>query len=125
MLVNRIPELMHVDFWNICSDEICRLAWSESQSIRNNLKCGLSLDLSRIESFVAFSNVKYFLLWNKFQIKFGLLSRYELPPSLVRFLCQTFQRLWSHASCWEKQVNWSIGQRTAKQNVKVLLSRKS
>ncbi|GJR12168.1 putative reverse transcriptase domain-containing protein [Tanacetum coccineum] len=27
--------------------------------------------------------------------------------------------------CWEKQVNWSIGQRTAKQKVKVLLSRKS
>ncbi|GJS34634.1 putative transposase, Ptta/En/Spm, plant [Tanacetum coccineum] len=51
MYVNKIPELMHVDFWNICSDEKCR-----------------------IESSVAFFNVKYFLLWNKFQIKFGLLS---------------------------------------------------
>ncbi|GJZ81629.1 hypothetical protein Tco_0646623 [Tanacetum coccineum] len=26
MLVNRIPELMHVYFWNICSDEKCRVA---------------------------------------------------------------------------------------------------
>ncbi|GJW94627.1 hypothetical protein Tco_0174299 [Tanacetum coccineum] len=66
MLVNRIPELMHVDFWNICSDEKSRVAWTESQSIQNNLKCGLSLDLSRIKSSVAFSNVKSFLFWNKF-----------------------------------------------------------
>ncbi|GJU33079.1 transposase, Ptta/En/Spm, transposase, Tnp1/En/Spm-like protein [Tanacetum coccineum] len=41
--VNRILELMHVDFWNICSDEKCR-----------------------IESSVAFLNVKSFLLSNKF-----------------------------------------------------------
>ncbi|GJV04442.1 hypothetical protein Tco_1338011 [Tanacetum coccineum] len=74
MLVNRIPELMHVDFWNICSDEKCRVAWSESKSIQNNLKCGFSLDLSRIESSVSFPNVKSFILWNKFKIKFGLLS---------------------------------------------------
>ncbi|GJX37716.1 hypothetical protein Tco_0251019 [Tanacetum coccineum] len=74
MLVNKIPELMHVDFRNICNDEKCRVAWCESQSIQNNLKCGFSLDLSRIESFVAFSIVKSFLLWNKFQIRFGLLS---------------------------------------------------
>ncbi|GKA78711.1 retrovirus-related pol polyprotein from transposon TNT 1-94 [Tanacetum coccineum] len=45
-----------------------------SQSIQNNLKSGLSLDLSRIESSIAFSNVKSLLLWNKFQIKFGLLT---------------------------------------------------
>ncbi|GJW45751.1 hypothetical protein Tco_0077397 [Tanacetum coccineum] len=65
---------MHVDFWNICSDVKGKVAWSESQSIQNNLKCRLPLDLSRIESFVKFSNVKTFLFWNKFQIKFGLLS---------------------------------------------------
>ncbi|GJX43856.1 uncharacterized mitochondrial protein-like protein [Tanacetum coccineum] len=58
MLVNRILELMHVDFWNICSDEKCRVSWSESQSIQNNLKSGFTLDLSRIESSIAFSNVK-------------------------------------------------------------------
>ncbi|GJS04981.1 hypothetical protein Tco_0321489 [Tanacetum coccineum] len=74
MLVNRIPELMHVDFWNIYSDEKCRVTWSESQSIQNNLKCRLSLNLSRIESSISFSNVKSFLLWNKFKIKFCLLS---------------------------------------------------
>ncbi|GJX78534.1 hypothetical protein Tco_0326683 [Tanacetum coccineum] len=74
MLVNRIPKLMHVDFWNISSDEKCRVVWSESKSIQNNLKRGFSLNLSRIESSVAFQNVKSFLLWNKFQIKFGLLS---------------------------------------------------
>ncbi|GJY31460.1 hypothetical protein Tco_0414955 [Tanacetum coccineum] len=65
---------MHVDLWNICSDEKCKVAWSKSKSIQNDLKCWLSLDLSRIESSVAFPNVNSFLLWNKFQIKFGLLS---------------------------------------------------
>ncbi|GJS44314.1 hypothetical protein Tco_0569357 [Tanacetum coccineum] len=74
MLVNRIPELMHVDFWNICNDEKCKVAWSESKSIQNNLKCGFSLYLSKIESSVAFPNLKSFLLGNKFQIKFDLLS---------------------------------------------------
>ncbi|GJV18883.1 hypothetical protein Tco_1367903 [Tanacetum coccineum] len=69
---------MHVHFWNICSDEKGRVAWSESKSIHNDLKCGFSLYLSRIESSVTFPNVKSFLLWNKFKIKFGLLSRYEL-----------------------------------------------
>ncbi|GJS13563.1 hypothetical protein Tco_0408035 [Tanacetum coccineum] len=98
---------MHVNFWNICSDEKCRVAWSESKSIQNDLKCGFSLYLSRIESSVAFPNRKSFLLGNKFQIKFGLLSSNgrhdsakisELPPSLVRFLCQAFQRFRRHAS---------------------------
>ncbi|GKF18619.1 hypothetical protein Tco_0063537 [Tanacetum coccineum] len=65
---------MHVDFWNICSDEKCKVAWSESQSIQNNLKCGLSLDLSRIESSIGISNLWSFLFGNKFKIKFCLLS---------------------------------------------------
>ncbi|GJY16435.1 hypothetical protein Tco_0386857 [Tanacetum coccineum] len=65
---------MHVHFWNICSDEKGRVAWSESKSIQNNLKCGFFLDLSRIESSIAFPNLKSFLLGNKFKIKFGLLS---------------------------------------------------
>ncbi|GJY02270.1 hypothetical protein Tco_0360422 [Tanacetum coccineum] len=59
---------------NICSDEKGRVAWSESKSIQNDLKCGFSLYLSRIESSVAFSNLKSFLLGNKFKIKFSLLS---------------------------------------------------
>ncbi|GKE49664.1 hypothetical protein Tco_1480922 [Tanacetum coccineum] len=74
ILVDRIPELVHVNFRNICSDEKCRIAWSESKSIQNNLKCRFSLFLSRIESSIAFSNLKSFLFGNKFQIKFGLLS---------------------------------------------------
>ncbi|GJS59934.1 hypothetical protein Tco_0654718 [Tanacetum coccineum] len=89
---------MHVDFWNIYSDKKCRVAWSESKSIQNDLKCRFSLYLYRIKSSVAYPNLKPFLLGNKFQIKFDLLSRYELPPSLVRFLCQTFQRFRRHAS---------------------------
>ncbi|GKD42564.1 hypothetical protein Tco_1267209 [Tanacetum coccineum] len=74
MLVNRIPDLKHVDFWNICSDEKCRVAWSESKSIQYDLKYGFSLYLSRIESSIAFPNLKSFLLGNKFQIKFDFLS---------------------------------------------------
>ncbi|GJU82303.1 hypothetical protein Tco_1284668, partial [Tanacetum coccineum] len=54
MLVNRIPELIHLDFWNIYIDEKCRIAWSESQSIQNNLKCRLFLDLSRISDLSSF-----------------------------------------------------------------------
>ncbi|GKE86788.1 hypothetical protein Tco_1560530, partial [Tanacetum coccineum] len=65
---------MHVHIWNIYSDEKGRVAWNESKSIHNDLKCGFYLDLSRIESFVAFPNFKSFLLGNKFKIKFDLLS---------------------------------------------------
>ncbi|GKB66057.1 hypothetical protein Tco_0927469, partial [Tanacetum coccineum] len=74
ILVDSIPELVHVHFRNICSDEKSRIARSESKSIKDNLKCRLALFLSRIESSIAFSNLKSFLLGYKFQIKFGLLS---------------------------------------------------
>ncbi|GKF81786.1 hypothetical protein Tco_0240388 [Tanacetum coccineum] len=74
MLLDRIPELMHVNLWNICSGEKCRIARSESKSIQDNLKCGLYLRLSRIDSPVAFSNLQLFLLGDKFKIKFVLLS---------------------------------------------------
>ncbi|GKE88799.1 hypothetical protein Tco_1566274, partial [Tanacetum coccineum] len=74
ILVDRIPELVHVNFRNICSGEKCRIAWSESKSIQDNLKCRFSLFISRIDSFIAFSNLKPFLFGNKFKIKFGLLS---------------------------------------------------
>ncbi|GJT10797.1 hypothetical protein Tco_0857839 [Tanacetum coccineum] len=66
LLLDRIPELVHVNFRNICSDEKCGIARSESKSIQDNLKCRFSLFLSRIESSVAFSNLKSFLLGNKF-----------------------------------------------------------
>ncbi|GKE61332.1 hypothetical protein Tco_1511699 [Tanacetum coccineum] len=65
---------MHVHFKNICSDEKCGIARSESKIIQDNLKCRLSLFLSRVKSSVAFSNLKPFLFRDKFQIKFGLLS---------------------------------------------------
>ncbi|GJW43059.1 hypothetical protein Tco_0071858 [Tanacetum coccineum] len=74
ILVDSIPELMHVHFKNICSDEKSEITQSESKSIQDNLKCRLSLFLSRIKSSVSFSNLKSFLLGNKFQIKFSLLS---------------------------------------------------
>nr|GEW15095.1 zf-CCHC domain-containing protein/UBN2 domain-containing protein [Tanacetum cinerariifolium] len=50
-------EKCRVDFWDICSDEKYRVAWSESKSIKNELKCGFFLDLSRIKSFIAFPNL--------------------------------------------------------------------
>nr|GEW06289.1 alpha/beta hydrolases superfamily protein [Tanacetum cinerariifolium] len=50
-------EKCKVDFWDICSDEKCRVAWSESKSIKNELKCGFFLDLSRIKSSVSFPNL--------------------------------------------------------------------
>ncbi|GKC10709.1 hypothetical protein Tco_1007491, partial [Tanacetum coccineum] len=62
ILVDRILELVHVNFRNICSGEKCRIAQSKSKSIQDNLKCRLSLFLSRIESSIAFSNLKPFLL---------------------------------------------------------------
>ncbi|GKA86303.1 hypothetical protein Tco_0808014 [Tanacetum coccineum] len=74
ILVDRIPELVHVNFRNICSGKECRIAQSESKSIQDNFKCGLSPFLSRIKSSVAFSNLKSFLLGDKLQIKFDLLS---------------------------------------------------
>ncbi|GJX55142.1 hypothetical protein Tco_0285039, partial [Tanacetum coccineum] len=74
ILVDRIPELVHVNFRNICSGEKCKITWSESKIIQDNLKCKFSLFLSRIDSSIAFSNLKPFLLGNKFKIKFGLLS---------------------------------------------------
>ncbi|GJS94906.1 hypothetical protein Tco_0801874 [Tanacetum coccineum] len=74
MLVDRIPKLVHVNFWNICNGEKCIIAQSKSKSIQDNLKCGFSLSLSRIDSPVAFSNLQPFLLGNKFKINFGLLS---------------------------------------------------
>ncbi|GJW17239.1 hypothetical protein Tco_0024675 [Tanacetum coccineum] len=74
ILVDSIPELVHVHFRNICSDEKCGIARSESKSIQDNLKCRLSLFLSRIKSSIAFSNLKPFLFGDKFQFKFGLLS---------------------------------------------------
>ncbi|GKC62866.1 hypothetical protein Tco_1095464 [Tanacetum coccineum] len=66
ILVVSIPVLVRVDFKNICSDEKSRMARTESKSIQDNLKCMLSLFLSRIESSVAFSNLKSSLLGNKF-----------------------------------------------------------
>ncbi|GJU89614.1 hypothetical protein Tco_1302037 [Tanacetum coccineum] len=74
ILVDSIPELVHVHFRNISSDEKCGIARSESKSIHDNLKCRLSLFLSKIKSSVAFSNLKPFLFGDKFQIKFVLLS---------------------------------------------------
>ncbi|GJT38990.1 hypothetical protein Tco_0938855 [Tanacetum coccineum] len=74
ILVDRIPELGHVKFRNICSGEKCGIERSESKSIHDNLKCRLCLFLSRIDSSIAFSNIKPFLLGNKFKIKFSLLS---------------------------------------------------
>ncbi|GJW78128.1 ribonuclease H-like domain-containing protein [Tanacetum coccineum] len=41
---------MHVDFWNICSDEKCRVAWSKSKSIQNDLKCTDIAKISRKQS---------------------------------------------------------------------------
>ncbi|GJV19129.1 hypothetical protein Tco_1368149 [Tanacetum coccineum] len=38
ILVDRIPELVHVNFRNICSDEKCGISRSESKSIQDNLK---------------------------------------------------------------------------------------
>ncbi|GKA05126.1 putative reverse transcriptase domain-containing protein [Tanacetum coccineum] len=52
ILMDKVPELVHVNFRNICSDEKCGVARSESKSIQDNLKCRLSLFLSRIESSV-------------------------------------------------------------------------
>nr|GEZ17939.1 hypothetical protein [Tanacetum cinerariifolium] len=40
MLIHRIPELVHVYFKDISSDEKCKIAWSECNSIMNDLKCG-------------------------------------------------------------------------------------
>ncbi|GKG10647.1 hypothetical protein Tco_0342047, partial [Tanacetum coccineum] len=74
ILVDSIPELVHVHFRNIYSDEKSGIARNERKSIQDNLKCMFSLFLSRIKSFVAFSNLKSFLLGNKFQIKSSLLS---------------------------------------------------
>nr|GFA08164.1 hypothetical protein [Tanacetum cinerariifolium] len=39
ILVDRIPELVHVNFKNIYGGEKCRIAWSERKSIQDNLKC--------------------------------------------------------------------------------------
>nr|GEZ47586.1 hypothetical protein [Tanacetum cinerariifolium] len=72
-LVDRIPELVHLNFMSISSGEKYGIAQSESKSIQHNLKCRLSLFLSMIESSVSFSNFKPFLHGNKFKIKFGLL----------------------------------------------------
>nr|GEY02226.1 ribonuclease H-like domain-containing protein [Tanacetum cinerariifolium] len=72
ILVDRILKLVHVNFKNIYSGEKCRIAWSESTSIHDNLKCRFSLFLSRIDSSIAFSNLKPFLLGNKFKIKFEM-----------------------------------------------------
>ncbi|GJV54121.1 hypothetical protein Tco_1449862 [Tanacetum coccineum] len=74
ILVDRILELVHVNFKNICSGEKCGIARSERKSIQDNLKCRASLFFSNIVSSIAFSNLKPFLLENKFKIKFGLLS---------------------------------------------------
>ncbi|GKB51187.1 hypothetical protein Tco_0901940 [Tanacetum coccineum] len=71
ILVDSISELVHVNFKNICSGEKYGIAQSESKSNHDNLKCRFSLFLSRIESSVAFSNLKPFLLGDKFKIKFG------------------------------------------------------
>ncbi|GJR76943.1 hypothetical protein Tco_0089308 [Tanacetum coccineum] len=94
MLVYRILELMHVHFRDIYSDEKCRIAWSECNSIQNDLKCGFSWCQSARDSFIAFSDIKSILFGNKLKIKLG----YELPPSLMHFLCQPIQHFWRYAS---------------------------
>ncbi|GJX18243.1 hypothetical protein Tco_0219075 [Tanacetum coccineum] len=81
ILVDSILEMVDVHFRNIYSDEKSGTARSESKSIQDNLKCRPSLFLSRIKSSVSFSNLKSFLLGNKFQIKFGLLSSDERHDS--------------------------------------------
>ncbi|GJR22482.1 hypothetical protein Tco_0971009 [Tanacetum coccineum] len=74
MLVYAIPELMHIHFRDIGSDEKCRIAWSECKCIQNNLKCFLFWFQSTKDSSIAFSNVKSILFGNKFKVKLGLLS---------------------------------------------------
>nr|GFB01363.1 hypothetical protein [Tanacetum cinerariifolium] len=58
ILVDKITELVHVNFRNICSDERCGIARSESKSIQDNLKCSLSLFLSRIMSSITAQQTK-------------------------------------------------------------------
>ncbi|GJS44114.1 hypothetical protein Tco_0569157 [Tanacetum coccineum] len=74
MLVYRIPELMHVHFRDISSDDKCRIAGSECKSIQNNLKCLFFWFQSTRDSSIAFSNDKSILFGNKLKIKLGLLS---------------------------------------------------
>ncbi|GKD24163.1 hypothetical protein Tco_1230377, partial [Tanacetum coccineum] len=74
MLIHRVPELMHVHFRDICNDEKCRIAWSESNSIQNDLKCGFSWCQSARDSSIAFFDIKFNFLGNKLKIKLGLLS---------------------------------------------------
>ncbi|GJV28340.1 hypothetical protein Tco_0709771 [Tanacetum coccineum] len=59
---------------DICSDEKCRLAWSESDSIQNDLKCGFSWCQSARYSSIAFTDINSILLGNKLKIKLGFLS---------------------------------------------------
>ncbi|GJU83200.1 hypothetical protein Tco_1285565 [Tanacetum coccineum] len=66
ILMDRIPELVHVNLRNLYSDEKYGIARSESKSIQDNLKCRFSRFLSKIESSVAFSDLKSFLLGKKF-----------------------------------------------------------
>ncbi|GJU34820.1 ribonuclease H-like domain-containing protein [Tanacetum coccineum] len=74
MLVYRILELMHVHFRDIRSDEKWRIAWSECNSIQNDLKCGFYWCQSTRDSSIAFFDIKPILLGNKLKIKLGLLS---------------------------------------------------
>ncbi|GJW63822.1 hypothetical protein Tco_0115706 [Tanacetum coccineum] len=98
ILVDRIPELVaFCKFWNIYSGEKYGIARSESKSMQDNLKCRFSLFLSRVESS-AFSNLKPFLLWDKFKIKFGLLSSNERHDSAKIF----------HIQFIYKQINISL-----------------
>ncbi|GJT24707.1 hypothetical protein Tco_0894644 [Tanacetum coccineum] len=75
MLVYAIPELMHIHFRDISSDEKCRISWSECKCIQNKLKCFFFWFQSTRDSSIAFSNVKSILFGNKFKkVKLSLLS---------------------------------------------------